>query len=148
MEMETDETIDVEAFEQDYKDAQAYHERAIEFLNGGFRSSLVFNIAAVALERYLVALCDLHDLMPRNHNYICMMLELEPVMAFPKELIKEIKSMDLIFGICSIEDYRHPNPDKADMDRILKMCNDVQHIFTQPEIASLIPPKSSNNIKQ
>jgi len=138
MELEIDELID--------KDAQAYYERALEFLHGGFRSSLVFNIAAVALERYLVALCDLHGLMPRNHNYICMMLELEPVMTFPKELIKEIKSLDLIFGICSIEDYRHPNPDKADMDRILKMCKDVQQVFTQPEIALLIPKNSSNQI--
>ena len=141
METVTNEMIDVEAFETDYNDALAYYERAEQFLNGGFRSSLVFNIAAVALERYLVALCDLHGLMPRNHNYICMMLELEQVMEFPKKLVKEIKSLDLIFGICSIDDYRHPNPDPADMDRILVMCKDVQKVFTRPEIVSLIPIK-------
>lgn len=81
---------DVEAFEENYRDAMAYHRRAEQFLRQKQRLSLVFNVGSVALERYLVALCHLYGVMPLNHNYICLMNAVEMVVNVPKELNKEI----------------------------------------------------------
>ncbi|ADQ79506.1 hypothetical protein Palpr_1360 [Paludibacter propionicigenes WB4] len=129
--------IDEEAFFINYFDGEAYYSRALQFKNSGQRPSLVFNIASVALERYLVALCDLYGEDPRNHNYITLMRSVENFMEVPKDLNRRIKAMDWIFGICSIDEYRHPNPDETDMENVLVLCVEVQKLFSQQRIASL-----------
>jgi hypothetical protein len=129
--------IDEESFTLNYADAENYYNRALQFQAIGQRPSLVFNIAAVALERYLVALCDLYGEDPRNHNYITLMRTVETLVELPKELNKRIKAMDWIFGICSIDDYRHPNPDEADMENALALCVQVQKLFDTNRIAAI-----------
>ncbi|MBP2630499.1 MAG: hypothetical protein H6Q70_1127 [Firmicutes bacterium] len=120
---------DVEAFEENYRNAKGFHRRARQFLSEGQSSSVVFNVAAVALEGYLVALCDLHGAEPRNHNYVCLMETIEKFIDFPPILNQEIRSLDLIFGICSLENYYHGTPASDDVDRVLSMCNEVQKLF-------------------
>lgn len=131
------EFIDEDAFEINFADAKAYHKRALQYKEINQRSSLVFNIASVALERYLVALCDLYGAEPRNHNYITLMKDVEKVVTVPKELTRKIKAMDFIFGICSIDEYRHPNPDETDMNNALSLCDDVLNLFDCHRIAAL-----------
>lgn len=131
------EIIDEESFEINFADAKAYHKRALQYKDNGQRPSLVFNIASVALERYLVALCDLYGAVPRNHNYITLMKDVEKLVEIPKDLNRRIKAMDWIFGICSIDEYRHPNPDTSDMENVLVLCNEVQKLFDKKRIAAI-----------
>lgn len=132
----TDE-IDLEAFEEDYRDAKAYHNRAEEFLRDGQRFSVVFNVASVALERYLLALCDLYGIEPGNHNYTCLMDAVEQIIDVPLALNKEIRSLDLIFGICSLENYYHGTPEPEDMTRVLSICHRIHALFDQERISSV-----------
>ena len=81
-------------FENDYRDAQAYHKRALQFRDSGQAFSLVFNIASVALERYLVAICELYGEEPMNHNFISLMMAVDKLIDTPKEFSKEVKSLD------------------------------------------------------
>lgn len=129
--------IDEESFAINYADAEGYYHRALQFQAIGQRSSLIFNIAAVALERYLVALCDLYGEDPRNHNYITLMRTVETVVDVPQDLNKRIKAMDWIFGICSIDEYRHPNPDEKDMENALVLCVEVQKLFDRSRVAAI-----------
>jgi len=129
--------IDEESFALNYADATGYYHRALQFQANEQRPSLVFNIAAVALERYLVALCDLYGEDPRNHNYITLMRAVETFMDIPKDLNKRIKAMDWIFGICSIDEYRHPNPDEKDMENALVLCVEVQKLFDQKRVTAV-----------
>ena len=129
--------IDEESFAINYADAKSYYHRALQFQAEGYRPSLAFNIASVALERYLVALCDLYGEDPRNHNYITLMRTVETLVEVPKELNKRIKAMDWIFGICSIDEYRHPNPDEKDMENALVLCVEVQKLFDQQRVATV-----------
>jgi hypothetical protein len=126
--------IDEESFITNYRDAEGYYKCALGFKKCGMRSSLVFNTAAVALERYLVAICDLYGEAPRNHNYITLMRTIETIMEVPKVLNKRIKAMDWIFGICSIDEYRHPNPDASDMENVLTLCAEVQRLFDRDRV--------------
>ncbi|NGM83506.1 hypothetical protein G5B47_13875 [Paenibacillus sp. 7124] len=128
---------DLETFEEKYRDALAYHWRAEQFQRANQRYSLVFNVACVALESYLVAMCYLYDSPPLNHNYICLMNALETEVDFPKELNKEIRSLDFIFGICSLDDYFHGTPEPEDADRVLNMCASVRELFDQERIAEV-----------
>jgi hypothetical protein len=129
--------IDEESFAINYADAEGYYHRALQFQAIEQRPSLVFNIAAVALERYLVAICDLYGEDPRNHNYITLMRTIETMLEVPKELNKRIKAMDWIFGICSIDEYRHPNPDEKDMENALVLCVEVQKLIDQNRVTAV-----------
>jgi hypothetical protein len=86
--------IDLEAFEANYRGAKMYHYRAEQFLGEGQCSSVVFNVASVALENYLIALCELYGAEPGNHNYICLMDEVETIIDVPPLLNKEIRSLE------------------------------------------------------
>ncbi len=129
--------IDEESFALNYADANGYYHRAKQFQATAQRPSLIFNIAAVALERYLVALCDLYGEDPRNHNYITLMRAVETLVEVPNDLNKRIKAMDWIFGICSIDEYRHPNPDEEDMENALVLCVEVQKLFDLNRVATV-----------
>jgi hypothetical protein len=129
--------LDIESFDKMYADAKGYHRRAKLFVTEGQRPSLIFNISCVALECYLIALCELHGEMPRNHNYISMMNTVERFMDIPRELSKTIRSLDIIFGICPIDSFYHGTPEPSDADMVLSMCNQVQGLFDQNLIASI-----------
>lgn len=129
--------IDVELFEEDYRSARMYHYRAKQFLAEGQCSSVVFNVASVALENYLIALCDLYGVEPGNHNYTCLMDEVEELIEVSPTLNKEIRSLDSIFGICSLENYHHGIPELSDMDRVLAMCQEVELLFDQSRITAV-----------
>ncbi|MFT3740310.1 MAG: hypothetical protein QM786_16305 [Breznakibacter sp.] len=129
--------IDEESFALNYADAESYYQRALQFQTIMQRPSLVFNLAAVSLERYLVAICDLYGEEPKNHNYITLMRTVEALVEVPKELNKRIKAMDWIFGICSIDDYRHPNPGEKDMENALVLCTEVQKLIDRNRVAAI-----------
>lgn len=129
--------INVELFEEDYQSARMYHYRAKQFLEEGQCSSVVFNVASVALENYLIALCDLYGVEPGNHNYTCLMDEVEELIEVSPTLNKEIRSLDSIFGICSLENYHHGTPELSDMERVLAMCQQVESLFDQSRIAAV-----------
>ncbi|KAA6334260.1 hypothetical protein EZS27_017400 [termite gut metagenome] len=124
-------------FEEDYHDAKAYHRRALQFLDEGQRASLVFNVASVALERYLVAICDLYGVEPMNHNFISLMSTVDKLVPVSQALNKGIKSLDRIFGICFLEDYYHGTPTTSDADKALQLCNEVGQMFDPSKITSV-----------
>lgn len=98
---------------------------------------MVFNVASLALERYLVALCYLYDMEPYNHNYTCLMDTVEMFMDVPDELNRDIRSLDKIFDICSLDDYFHGDPEVSDMEKVLKLCEAVEGLFDQGRISSI-----------
>jgi hypothetical protein len=123
-----------QSFEGDYLDAKAYHRRALQYRDAGQAVSLVFNVASVALERYLVALCDLHGVEPMNHNFISLMKDVEQLVDVPQELNREIRSLDHIFGICFLDNYYHGTPETADMEKVLRLCNQAPLLFDKEKM--------------
>lgn len=120
-------------------DARGYHQRAARFATDGERASLVFNIAAVAIEAYLIALCARHAILPFNHDYGSLVTAAEEAVEFAPELKEAILSLDEIFGICSLEHYHHGTPIQIDADRTLTICNALSRMFEQPHTADAQP---------
>jgi hypothetical protein len=129
--------IDLELFEEKYQSGQMYHRRANQFSQEGQVNSVVFNVASVALENYLIALCELYGVEPGNHNYTCLMDSVQTIVAVPPELNKEIRSLDEIFGICSLDNYYHGIPEDDDSGRVLSMCIQVQGLFDLTRISAV-----------
>lgn len=119
----------VSQFQADYQDALGYHRRAEQFSQTRRPANLVFNIASMALERYLVAICDLHCITPENHDYACLMNAVETVMDFPSLLNQDIRALDKVFGLCSLEATPYGDPKTADASRILILCGQVRALL-------------------
>jgi HEPN domain-containing protein len=131
-------------FEKEYLDAKAYLRRAKQFQDEGQVHSVVFNVASLALERYLVALCYLYDVEPFNHNYNCLMDSVEKIVDVPAKLNTEIRSLDEIFDICSIDNYYHGEPELSDMERIIIMCDAVDGLFDQKKMEEVREAEKRN----
>ncbi|MDR0819514.1 MAG: hypothetical protein LBN43_08085 [Oscillospiraceae bacterium] len=77
----------------------------------------------MSLERYLTALCAINRQNPFNHNYTTLMDTAERFAKFPKEVSERIRSLDEIFGICSLDDYHHGEPSAGDAERVIALCH-------------------------
>jgi len=122
---------DRETFERRGRDAAGYHRSALGFARMGDRHSLAFNVGSVALESYLVSLCAFHSAMPFNHNFNCLMDAAEEVVEFPSNLAREIRALDEIFGICSLDNYHHGTPEPDDATRILSLLERTSILYSE-----------------
>lgn len=122
---------DPDTFNKNYKDAKAYHNRAEQFLSEGQYPSVVFNVASIALERYLIALGNLYGIDAENHNYGSLMDSVEIVIDFPEDLNKEIRFLDVVYDICSVDNSYSKNPDLLDLHQILVICSKVKNIIDE-----------------
>jgi hypothetical protein len=103
--------------------ARGYHRRAELFTQQGQPGGLVFNVASIAVECYLIALCAFYGSMPFNHNYGSLMDSAEEVIKFDPQLSADIRDLDKIFGICSLDNYYHGTPTDQDAEDIMSICS-------------------------
>ncbi|WP_320151731.1 hypothetical protein [uncultured Tolumonas sp.] len=123
-----------ERFQRCYLEARGYHWRANKFHDEKQRVSLIFNVAAMAIESYLIALCAFHNVMPFNHSYRCLMFDVKKIETISAELEKQITDLDKIFGICSLDNYFHGDPTADDMLNSLDVCEKIYNIFLKKQL--------------
>nr|WP_113864904.1 hypothetical protein [Brenneria salicis]NMN90672.1 hypothetical protein [Brenneria salicis ATCC 15712 = DSM 30166]RBP66832.1 hypothetical protein DES54_10240 [Brenneria salicis ATCC 15712 = DSM 30166]RLM32184.1 hypothetical protein BHG07_02075 [Brenneria salicis ATCC 15712 = DSM 30166] len=124
---------DEERFARCHQDARGYHRRAVLFAEQQQSPSLVFNVAAIAVENYLIALCARQGNMPFNHNYAGLLAAVTEQMPLPAALCDGIRHLDGIFGICSVDNYHHGTPGIADKEAILTICNALSALLATEE---------------
>jgi hypothetical protein len=120
-----------EAFRRDHQDALGYHGNALTLRDEGACASVVFNVASIALERYLLALCALHGVEPRE----CTLGSLAREAAdgansrrargggFPESLVRAVQELESAFDICSLENRGDTEPGRPDAERSLALCD-------------------------
>jgi len=112
-------------------DARGYHRRAELFAEQAQSPGLIFNVGSIAAECYLVALCAWYGSMPFNHNFVSLMETAEEVMQFDPTLSRDIRALDDIFGICSLENYHHGAPTNEDAVSIIGICRGLSAMLAQ-----------------
>ncbi|MDJ1653335.1 hypothetical protein PFH44_07425 [Raoultella sp. Ech2A] len=125
---------DDQRFTRCYEHACGYHHRARLLVDQTRSSSLVFNVGAIAVECYLIALCALYGDMPLNHNYRSLLRTIEEHLEIDDALRQNILSLDAIFGICSVDDYHHGTPDESDGARILVLCDELDALIKAGQV--------------
>lgn len=125
---------DEQRFVRCYDYASGYHRRASLLAAQDRSASLVFNVAAIAVECYLIALCSLHGDMPFNHNYRSLLASASEKSVFSGALRDNILALDKIFGICSVDDYHHGTPDNDDKVRILNVCHELDALIAREQL--------------
>ena len=121
---------DADRFARCLRDAHGYHARTVQFVEEHRPASLVFNVGAIAIESYLIALCSWFKVMPTIHNFSGLLEEAEDMVAFNPELSKAITDLDDIFGICSVENYYHGVPQQDDADKVVFICDELQKMLS------------------
>lgn len=129
---------DEQRFTRCYEHARGYHRRALLLAPQSTSVSLVFNVASLAVECYLIALCSLHNIMPLNHNYRSLLTSASEKVTFTPELVEDIAALDALFGICSVDDYYHGTPDQQDKARILSVCETLNSLIVSEQDRSPI----------
>ncbi|HEY0211561.1 hypothetical protein [Acerihabitans sp.] len=114
-------------------DAKGYHRRAVLFAEQSQSPGLIFNVASIAVECYLIALCAWYGSMPYNHNYGSLMDSAEEVIPFAPELSRQIRALDEIFGICSLDNYHHGTPTLEDTLGIIAICRELSALLAPLE---------------
>jgi hypothetical protein len=127
---------DATKFARNLRDAQGYHQRARQFANQQRGASLIFNVASLAIECYLIALCSYFKTMPFNHNYNALMDAASEVITFDPELALQIRALDTIFGICSLDHYHHGTPEIADAESTLTICAELAAMFQTHQLTT------------
>lgn len=91
-----------------------------------FNNELVFQLAAMAIERFIVGLSQYHHRMPVDHTLSGLVSELAPVCPMSTELADRIKGLEIIDDMCTLSPaYRMP-PGKAAVQEILAVGGEVQ----------------------
>lgn len=129
---------DEQRFTRCYEHARGYHRRALLLAPQSTSVSLVFNVASLAVECYLIALCSLHNIMPLNHNYRSLLTSASEKVTFTPALVEDIAALDALFGICSVDDYYHGTPDEQDKARILSVCETLNSLIVSEQDRSPI----------
>lgn len=70
-----------------------------------FDPSIQYNVAALALECYVMAILDYHHTMPDNHTFTDFVEALEKVIQLDPELRQQILHHEQVQKICSFTDY-------------------------------------------
>ncbi|MDQ1304396.1 MAG: hypothetical protein QG671_223 [Actinomycetota bacterium] len=108
--------------------ARGYH-RTAEGMRADRAASLVFNVASVALEHYLIAICNSNGVEPVSHTFSDLMSDVESLLDVEPDVSDAVRSLDEIFGICSVDDYHHTEPTGADAAKALWACEQLAELI-------------------
>ena len=101
-----------------------------------FNNELVFQLAAMAIERFIVGLTQYHHRMPVDHTLSGLVAELIPVCPLSTDLADRIKGIEIVDDMCSLSPAIRIPPGKTAVQEILAVCHEVQD-FVDAHIGSL-----------
>ena len=80
-----------------------------------FRPEIQYNLLALSLEGYIMAILGFHNSLPFNHTFTDLLDGLETLIPVDKDLKARILKYENIQSICSIEKYARQQPSRADL---------------------------------
>jgi HEPN domain-containing protein len=114
-------------WEQFLEDGEAFHRTARGSLERPevFTPDLVQNIAAMAIEKYFMAIFTHRGFMPRNHTMGDLLDEAKTFMAIPDDLDTSLRYFDSLQSICSMDNFLIKKPAPEDAPRFVEAVDRV-----------------------
>ena len=91
-----------------------------------FTAEILYNLAAMAIEKHLMALLMFHCDLADNHTMRDLILSLERHLSLEPGLRERLVFIDAFQEICDQESYRRTPPSEAELAIILKAAEEVQ----------------------
>lgn len=92
-----------------------------------FSSSLLYNLSAIALEKYVIGVCMLHNQLPENHTLTDLITAVTQLVPIDKVLQTNILQFEDVQMLCSIDDYQRRELSPPDLARfiesVVEFCN-------------------------
>ena len=84
-----------------------------------FNNELIFQLAAMAIEKLIVGLCQYHRQMPTDHTLSGLVERLAPVCPIDPALAGEIRRIEQIDDLCTLTPVHRQAPSDMDIQYIL-----------------------------
>lgn len=85
-----------------------------------FTPDTIYNLTAMAIEKYIMATLMQHGQLAENHTMADLHRAIEPITGpLPRNLVKDMRFMDSFQEICDPDSYVRRDPSENDLDRIL-----------------------------
>jgi hypothetical protein len=100
------------SWQEQYKGAEAYLRR-VQKNRSTFSPDLIYNLCAMAIEQYFMALCVFKDILPENHRFSDLIYSVSSFTTLTGTIIENLNKMETMQEICSLEGYnrRVSSPD-------------------------------------
>lgn len=106
-----------------------------------FNNELIFQLSAMAIEKFIVGLIQYHHQMPVDHTISGLVAELTSVCPLEKSLADRIRQVEAMDDMCALTvDHQRP-PDDDAIDEILAVGRAVaefvdRHVATENPMAA------------
>lgn len=91
-----------------------------------FTAEILYNLAAMAIEKHIMALLMFHGDLADNHTMRDLVHSLERHLSLEPGLKERLLFLDTFQDICDQESYRHTPPGEAELAQILRTAEEVQ----------------------
>lgn len=92
-----------------------------------FSASTRYNIAAMALEKYVMALCMARDYLPENHTLSDLLHAAGRFVPISETLLGTLVKQEEVQLLCSVDEYRRSEPSESETTdfcaAVAKLCN-------------------------
>jgi hypothetical protein len=98
-----------------------------------FTPEIIYNIAGMAIEKYIMAYLMYNGTLPDNHTFRDLLDGISRVKTPPENIVEILNFMDGFQDICSIEKYKILIPTKEDVKKIIDAGNQIE-VFVKNNI--------------
>lgn len=91
-----------------------------------FNNELIFQLAAMAVEKLIVGMVQFHQQMPADHTLSGLANGLSEVCAFDKTLAERIRQIETVDDMCALTVQHREPPGDGDIQEILAVGHAVE----------------------
>ena len=92
-----------------------------------FTAEILYNLAAMAIEKHLMALLMFHGDLADNHTMRDLIHSTERHLSLEPSLKERLLFLDAFQEICDQESYRRTPPDEAELAVVLQTAEEIQN---------------------
>ena len=96
-----------------------------------FNNELIFQLAAMGIEKLVVGLSQYHRQMPLDHTLSGLVAELAAVCPLDAALADRIRHIDAMEDMCALTVEHHQPPEDALIREILAVGQEVEHFVSR-----------------
>lgn len=111
-----------------WKEGEAYHRTALGAKNRRkvFNAEIIYNLLAMAIEKYFMAFFEKHNTMPDNHTFTDLINSANRIMPMDTQLVYDLQSLETMQDICPIfEDYQRHEPNDIQLEKLFEVTEGV-----------------------
>lgn len=90
-----------------------------------FGTDIRYNLLAMSLEGYIMAILDYHSTLPENHTFMDLIAGLEMVMPVDQTLKRRILKYEGLQSICAIDKYSRVDPSEEDINDLREAVREI-----------------------